>query len=295
MINLRLTELLFHHVLSCCAFRTRKAIIALILAITGIVGFSAFLFCPCQAIAQAKPGVPRNDGRASAIVVGFLGGFVQSDDHRHIEVQMAEQLREIYGTSAHVQVFENRHKTRAYKSIVSWLDSNGDGILSDEEKQGVPIVLFGHSWGASVMISLSRDLQATGIPVSLTIQVDSVIKNGENDSLIPANVAEAVNFYQSRGILHGCSKIRAVDPSRTRILGNFRFQYDKTPTGCKAFPWYDRVFSKGHIAIECDPLVWSQVEALIRTHIQSGAGAGAELNLGDGNVQGKRRDSANFR
>jgi len=34
-------------------------------------------------------------------------------------------------------------------------------------------------------------------------------------------------------------------------------------------PWYDRVFFKGHTAIECDPHVWSQVEDLIRTRLSS--------------------------
>ena len=45
----------------------------------------------------------------------------------------------------------------------------------------------------------------------LTIQVDSISKRGENDALIPANVAEAINFYQPNGLLHGQAQIRAAD------------------------------------------------------------------------------------
>ena len=37
----------------------------------------------------------------------------------------------------------------------------------------------------------------------LTIQVDSVSKLHQNDALIPANVAQAANFYQPDGFLHG--------------------------------------------------------------------------------------------
>lgn len=241
---------------------------ALLWVIAEFLGVAASLFCPHQAIAQTRIAASENNARASAIVVGFLGGFVHSDDHRHVEVQLVQQLHEDYGSRAHVAIFANRQKEKAYAAIVNWLDADRDGTLSDEEKHSVPIILFGHSWGASVMISVARELQAAGIPVSLTIQVDSVKKSLESDSVIPANVAEAVNFYQKKGILHGCSRIQPEDPSRTKILGNFQFKYDKTPNSCLVYPWYDRFFSKGHIAIECDPRVWGQVESLIRTHIQ---------------------------
>lgn len=276
-----------------CAFRTRQFVIALIWVVAGICGAAATL-CPQQAIAETQIAA-KDNGRASAIIVGFLGGFVHSNDQRHVEVQMAQQLRAIYGNSAHVEIFENRQRAKAYKSIVNWLDSNGDGVLSDDEKHSIPIILFGHSWGASVMIYLARDLEAAGIPVLLTIQVDSVRKNRESDSLIPANVGEAVNFYQSKGILHGCSRIQAEDSSRTKILGNFHFQYDKSPAECQVFPWYDRFFSKGHIAIECDPRVWSQVENLIRTHVQSGPGNSEEFRLGYGSAQGQSRNNVDLR
>jgi hypothetical protein len=52
--------------------------------------------------------------------------------------------------------------------------------------------------------------------VLLTIQVDSVAKPGQNDEVIPANVAEAANFYQINGLLHGRPQIRAEEQGRTR-------------------------------------------------------------------------------
>ncbi len=55
----------------------------------------------------------------------------------------------------------------------------------------------------------------------LTIQVDSIAKYHENDTVIPANVEEAVNFYQPHGWLHGQSQIRAADPERTEDPGKF--------------------------------------------------------------------------
>jgi hypothetical protein len=142
-----------------------------------------------------------------------------------------------------------------------------NGLNSETGAPRPRIILFGHSWGASALVYLARELGRDGVPVALTVQVDSVRKHGEDDSVIPANVAEAINFYQSRGIIHGRPMIVAADPSRTNILGNLRFEYQKEPGECRAYPWYDRLFFKGHTSIECDPQVWSQVEQLIEARV----------------------------
>ena len=61
----------------------------------------------------------------------------------------------------------------------------------------------------------------------------------------------------------GAPQIRAADPARTEILGNFRFDYKANPISCEGYPWFDRFVVKAHTEIECDPKVWSQVESLI--------------------------------
>ncbi len=198
-----------------------------------------------------------------AMVIGFVGGFVKHNDRVHSTVQVVEHLRNEYPEGVYVQSFANRHRDRAYKEVVRRLDGNSDGKLSAEEKQQARIVIFGHSWGASETVSLARQLQREGIPVLLTVQVDSVAKIGQNDAVIPANVEEAINFYQPDGIVHGRSQIRAADPARTEILGNFRFDYKAHPISCEGYPWFDRFVVKAHTEIECDPKVWSQVESLI--------------------------------
>jgi len=76
-------------------------------------------------------------------------------------------------------------------------------------------------------------------------------------------VHEAVNFYQSEGLLRGRSLIVAADPEKTAILGNRQFSYRQNPVSCSDFPWYARAFMKRHIQIENDPVVWNQIEALI--------------------------------
>lgn len=204
---------------------------------------------------------------AAVIVIGFVGGYVHRNDTVHQEVQLANHLSKDYISRAEVRIYENHSGRQAYNEVMRLLDSNHDGNLSSEEKRDARIVLYGHSWGASEAVALARSLQKQNVHVLLTVQVDSVSKPGEDDRRIPANVAEAVNFYQLDGLLHGQRQIVADDPSRTRILGNYRLNYKMNSINCDAYPWYARLFMKPHIEIESDPKVWGQVESLIRSKL----------------------------
>ncbi len=204
-----------------------------------------------------------------AIVIGFVGGFVSHDDPRHGPVQLAERIQRTVPKNTHVEVFENRHRASAHAEILHLLDTDHNGVLTAQEKRRARIVLFGHSWGAAAAVLLARDLRRDHIPVLLTVQVDSVAKLGSNDSVIPDNVAEAANFYQPHGLLHGRAKITAADQSKTEILGNYRTDYRKTPVPCPQASWPDRFFTPGHTQSECDPRVWSRVEDLVRQRLAS--------------------------
>jgi len=242
-----------------------EVLVALVFVAIQVLGGSLVLLNSHCAVAESS-SLSGKPGALPALVIGFVGGFVHSDDLRHSEVQIAREIQSTYGNGVRIQLFENRRRAQAHKLVLDWLDAGADKLARDEN-HNAPLILFGHSWGASAVVLLARELQRDGVPVSLTIQVDSVTKLGENDSVIPPNVAEAVNFYQTGGILHGRSMIAAADPSRTKILGNFRFAYEKEPAECHAYPWYDRLLFKGHTSIECDPRVWSQVEDLIRMRL----------------------------
>jgi hypothetical protein len=210
------------------------------------------------------------------IVIGFVGGFIKHDDPVHSEVQLAARLRKAYPEGVDVETFESYHGENAVKKILSLLDTNHDGTLTPSEKQNARIILYGHSWGASEAIAVARVLEKDGIHVLLTIQVDSVSKIHQNDSVIPANVAQAANFYESNGFVHGQAAIRAADPTRTKIIGNFRFDYNASPYTCNEYPWYDRVFMKPHTQIECDPNVWQQAEDLIRADLPPATSSGSK-------------------
>lgn len=217
---------------------------------------------------SAYPGAVTTASKTSpVIVIGFVGGFVRHDNIAHSEVRVAVHLGEDYASGVYVRAFENRHGKQAHREVLRLLDINRNGTLTSQEKHLARIIIYGHSWGGSEAITLARELNRDGIPVLLTIQVDSVSKLGQNDRVVPQNVAEAANFYQPDGFIHGRSEIRAADAARTQIIGNFRFDYKEHPISCSAYPWYDRFFVKSHTEIECDPSVWSEVESLIRSKL----------------------------
>lgn len=203
---------------------------------------------------------------SAAVVIGFVGGFVHHTDKAHKEVQLAARLRKDYPSDV-VRIFENHQGRQAHEEILRLLDTDQSGALSTAEKLKARIVLYGHSWGAAEAVTMARELDKDGVPVLLTIQVDSVSKLGGDDRIIPANVAEAINFYQLDGLLHGQRQILAADPLRTRILGNLQFDYKTNPVKCDGYPWYAQIFMKPHIEIESDPAVWNHVESLVRSEL----------------------------
>lgn len=231
-----------------------------------VLAFSSVASTP----SAAEPTQPKTP---PIIVIGFVGGFVKHDNTSHSEVQLAARLRQDYPSGVQVEVFENHRREVAHEQILRVLDLDKDGTLSAEEKQQARIIIYGHSWGASETVALARELEKDGIPVLLTIQVDSISKSNQNDMMIPANVSQAANFYQAHGLLRGRPEIRATDAANTQIIGNFRFDYKVLPASCPLYPWFDRIFMKSHVEIECDPRVWNQVESLIRTKLPSPSGS----------------------
>jgi hypothetical protein len=238
--------------------------------VLSVVLIAAFAFGEAE---SPRPTTTAENASAQpAVVIGFLGGFVKHESMVHSTTQVAAHLRGEFPAQVYVEAFENHRRDDAYREIMRRLDQDHDGSLSTAEKQAARIIIFGHSWGASETVALARKLGRENIPVLLTIQVDSINKIGQNDSVIPSNVAEAVNFYQPHGFFHGRRAIRAADPAHTQIIGNVRVDYKDNPITCENYPWFDRVFMKSHTEIECDPKVWNQVESLIHLKLSPDRG-----------------------
>ena len=229
------------------------------------------LALPAPFLAQeTKPTAPTPETHtlkatthAPLIVIGFTGGFIKRTSAVHGEVALAHHLREKYGALIHAGIFENHHSKEAHREILRLITAQHIA------NKNARVILYGHSWGASEAVAVARQLQLDDVPVLLVAQVDGVNKRQADDSLIPANVAEAINFYQTEGILHGRPAIRAANPAATKILGNIHLSYKHNEIACPGYPWFARTFTKRHIEIENDPRVWNQVEAMIQANLPS--------------------------
>lgn len=197
------------------------------------------------------------------IIIGFVGGFVRSNDMKHPEVQFAARLRGAYPSAVHAEMFANHDGRHALRRVLQLLSEDEAEVPTSLEKEKAKIIIYGHSWGASQAVTLARNLGRLDIPVSLAILVDSVHKLGHDDAVIPPNVRNFVNFYQTRGLIHGRSHIRAADPNRTNMIGNFRMAYDDRHIDCNNYPWIARHLNKPHHEIENDPLVWEQIASMV--------------------------------
>jgi pimeloyl-ACP methyl ester carboxylesterase len=216
---------------------------------------------------ETSSAEPSQPATIKPIVIGFVGGFLRHDDAVHSTVILAHKLQRDYSSTISVQTFENRRVNEARKLVLQLLAQGHPSGPTPDQKRSARIVLYGHSWGASATVMLARVLRADGIPVRLTVQVDSVAKLGSDDAVIPENVSRAANFFQTNGFPRGQQQIRAADASHTEILGNFKFDYANKPVSCPDYPWLARVFMKTHIEIECDPKVWNRVDQLIREEL----------------------------
>src|SRR5437660_7375208 len=134
------------------------------------------------AVAVPADGAEKTAG-PPVIVIGFVGGLVRHDNLAHSGVQMAARLRSEY-VSAHVEVFENRRGEIAHEQVLRLLDTNQDGHLSPEENRNARSAIYAISWGGSETVTLARELEKDAVPVLLTIQVDSVRKTGEDDTVM---------------------------------------------------------------------------------------------------------------
>lgn len=201
----------------------------------------------------------------SVIVLGFLGGFEPWNREQSSVRKLILELRDQPGVFA--DTMRNQRRALAVGLVRRALDRNHDGRIEPSESAGTRIILVGQSWGAAAVVATARDLNRLGIPVLLTVQVDSV---GKRDSLIPPNVASAVNFSQHDPLtITGQREIHAADPARTRILGNFEYSYVGKPAADPSASWSRRKLGGGHAKMEMDPEVWARAKNFILEAITS--------------------------
>ncbi len=222
----------------------------------------AAIAAPILAIAPTALLPPPVASAPPLIVVGFAGGFITSTSAVHGEISLALHLRQRFGAAIHPEIFANHHGDDAHRAVLRIIDLSTPATPAIN-RRNARVILYGHSWGASEADDLARLLQHDGVRVLLLVQVDGVKKHPHDDSIIPANVATAINFYQTDGLLHGRPLITAADPAATRILGNIHLSYRNRNVPTPGYPWFARIFTHRHIEIENDPRVWGRVEDMV--------------------------------
>lgn len=212
-------------------------------------------------LSSTTPLPPNN-----TLVIGILGGIEHWNDPNRGIRKLTLKLRQTPEVSA--ESIENRRVGTALRFIEKSLDTNGDRVLSTDERRQARIILYGQSLGGQAILRLARALNKRGIPVLLTVQVDSV---GRTDHIIPSNVRAAVNFYQHELLtVWGETKISAADPQKTTILANKQFHYPPLLSDApKPNTWVRWRFGGGHARMEADPIVWKEVESYIRQALKT--------------------------
>lgn len=197
----------------------------------------------------------------SLLVVGFLGAWESWDNEKRSVRRLALELRDKGLPGVYVETAGNHSRRTVLRFVREALDANRNKKLEPEEARAAQIILYGQSFGGAAAVKLARELNRWSVPVRLTVQVDSV---GRDDDRIPPNVARALNLYQrDPGPVWGENNIRAMDPSRTQILGNVRFTYLFRDIDMSGYPRAARRLGVAHWKMDNDPVVWKTVEATI--------------------------------
>lgn len=203
------------------------------------------------------------------LIIGFLGGRQPYDNAKEGTRRVALKLRGMELPGVHVETVENTRRELALELVARAFDRNRDGALDEPERQSARIIIYGQSFGGAAVVKLARALNEQEIPVLLTVQVDSV---GRGDGLIPPNVRQAANLHQQDGlVIRGEKEIRAQDPAKTEIVGNFQFSHKDKKVDMSGVKWHKRVFRNAHAKMDRDPAVWAKVEELILAALGYGA------------------------
>ena len=207
-------------------------------------------------------------GQNETLILGVNGGREPWNNDKHCVRRLALKLRSMNLPGVFVETIENKNRSLAIELITNAFDRNRDGKLDEQERKSARLILYGQSFGAAAVVKLSKELKQIGVPILLTVQIDSV---GRDDAIIPSNVSAAANFFQRNGwFIRGEPEIHAEDPAQTTIIGNFRSDYSHSSIDISQVSWMKKSFRFAHTRMEYDEEVWNRVEGLILDSIKAG-------------------------
>jgi hypothetical protein len=232
-------------------FLLKSSVLCLVLSVGGVAH--------AQRYSDFTTPTPLKEGET--LVVGFMGGRESWDNEKRGVRKLALRLRAKNLPGLRVETVENKKRRVAIELIRNAFDRDRDGRLDERECASARLIVYGQSFGGAAVVKLARQLDEMGVPVLLTVQVDSV---GRGDKLIPPNVRRAANLFQRDGlIIKGEREIRAEEPNKTTIVGNFKFEYEGRKVDLSEVSWLKRLFQAAHTKMDHDPEVWALVERLV--------------------------------
>ena len=175
------------------------------------------------------------DHSCRILYAGFVGAMESSNRKGSGVVQIRDVLR----GSAYSDVCSESFIPLSWESCRNWIlrqfPAHSGPFTQAEIDEGPRIILLGHSTGGWAMLKVARDLRDKGIPVELTVQLDSV---GITDYTVPSNVKSSAIFHARDFLMFLTTKnIRMEDPRRTKLVANIV------------------VKNASHLSITCDPRV----------------------------------------
>ena len=229
----------------------KGSLLGLLLLVGGITAHA-------QQYADFTTRTPLKEG--DLLVVGFMGGRESWDNQQRGVRKLALKLRSMNLPGVHIETIENKNRRLAMQLIRNAFDHDSNGWLDERERALARIILYGQSFGGAAVMKLARQLKRVGVPVLLTVQVDSI---GRGDKVIPSNVAFSANLFQRDGLIKGEREIRPENPKKTTIIGNFKFDYSGKKIDLSEVSWLKRLFQAAHTKMDHDPEVWAVVEICI--------------------------------
>lgn len=201
------------------------------------------------------------------LILGFMGGREPWNNGKHCVRRLALKLRSMNLPDVHIETVENKRRSLAIELVKNAFDRNHDGKLDPTECASAKLILYGQSFGGAAVVKFARQLNQIGVPVLLSVQVDSI---GRGDSIIPTNVTRAANLFQRNGwFIRGEREITAEDPAKTTIIGNFKYDYSNSKIDISKVSWLKKSFRIAHTRMEHDDDAWGKVEELVLASIRS--------------------------
>lgn len=165
---------------------------------------------------------------ALAVLAVLVSGWLPASSEAATRVYL---LRGLFDVSTGLDALAADLKARGLSSkVASYSDADSftnEAIREHRRGGGCPVILVGHSMGAEAAVSMAETLKSTGIPVALLVSFSPAYSR-----LVPANVAQAVNYYQSTSTIWanrlaasgGKSVVRNIDLAKDAAIDHFNME-----------------------------------------------------------------------